>query len=120
MLVLAGALGRAPKHLSIEERIGWMMKHAGTSILITSLTDMLAFALSTTTRFLSLPPSLPASLPPSLPPSLPLSHTHTFALLSSAKQLSQTCLLVFAWCTTTRFPALQYLCIYACVVSQKW
>mmetsp|Transcript_39650 Transcript_39650/g.92790 ORF Transcript_39650/g.92790 Transcript_39650/m.92790 type:complete len:1186 (-) Transcript_39650:188-3745(-) len=51
MFVLAGALGRAPMHLSAEERIGYMMKTAGTSILITTLTDMLAFALSTTTSF---------------------------------------------------------------------
>jgi len=51
MFVLAGALGRAPRHLSPEERIGYMMKTAGTSILITTMTDMLAFALSTTTSF---------------------------------------------------------------------
>mmetsp|Transcript_48713 Transcript_48713/g.121665 ORF Transcript_48713/g.121665 Transcript_48713/m.121665 type:complete len:1144 (-) Transcript_48713:178-3609(-) len=51
MFVLAGALGRAPRHLNPEERIGYMMKTAGTSILITTLTDMLAFALSTTTSF---------------------------------------------------------------------
>jgi hypothetical protein len=106
MLVLAGALGRAPKHLSIEERIGWMMKHAGTSILITSLTDMLAFALSTTTRFLSLPPSLP--------PSPSLSHTLSLCYPQPSNSLSD--LLVFAWCTTTRFSALQYSCNYACVV----
>mmetsp|Transcript_9528 Transcript_9528/g.18486 ORF Transcript_9528/g.18486 Transcript_9528/m.18486 type:complete len:1147 (+) Transcript_9528:168-3608(+) len=51
MFVLAGALGRAPTSLSAEDRIGYMMRTAGTSIFITTLTDMLAFALSTTTSF---------------------------------------------------------------------
>jgi len=38
MFVLAGALDRAPRHLNLEDRIGYMMKTAGTSITLTSLT----------------------------------------------------------------------------------
>ena len=45
MFVLAGALDRAPRHLDLEDRIGYMLKSAGTSITLTSVTDAVAFAL---------------------------------------------------------------------------
>jgi len=51
MFVLAGALDRAPRHLDLEDRIAYMMKTAGTSITLTSVTDAVAFALGTTTSF---------------------------------------------------------------------
>ena len=51
MFVLCGALDRAPRHLSLEDRIGYMMRTSGTSITLTSLTDCVAFALGTTTSF---------------------------------------------------------------------
>jgi len=51
MFVLCGALDRAPRHLSLEDRIGYMMRTSGTSITLTSLTDCLAFAVGTTTSF---------------------------------------------------------------------
>ncbi|EKX41307.1 hypothetical protein GUITHDRAFT_164388 [Guillardia theta CCMP2712] len=51
MFVLAGALDRAPRHHSLEDRIAYMMKSAGSSITLTSMTDMLAFALGTITTF---------------------------------------------------------------------
>ena len=40
MFVLAGALDRAPRHLNLEDRIGYMMKTAGTSITLTSVTGL--------------------------------------------------------------------------------
>ena len=49
--VLAGALDRAPRHLELEDRLAYMMKTAGTSITLTSVTDCVAFALGTTTSF---------------------------------------------------------------------
>lgn len=51
MFVLCGALDRCPKHLSLEDRVAYMMKTAGTSITLTSVTDAVAFALGTTTSF---------------------------------------------------------------------
>jgi predicted RND superfamily exporter protein len=51
MFVLVGALNRTPKHLDTTTRISLMMRDAGSSITMTSLTDMLAFALGTTTSF---------------------------------------------------------------------
>lgn len=51
MFVLCGALDRAPRHLNLEDRLGFMMKTSGTSITLTTLTDLVAFALGTTTSF---------------------------------------------------------------------
>eukprot|EP00297_Palpitomonas_bilix_P001640 CAMPEP_0113876152 /NCGR_PEP_ID=MMETSP0780_2-20120614/5331_1 /TAXON_ID=652834 /ORGANISM="Palpitomonas bilix" /LENGTH=1021 /DNA_ID=CAMNT_0000862205 /DNA_START=52 /DNA_END=3117 /DNA_ORIENTATION=+ /assembly_acc=CAM_ASM_000599 len=49
MFVLVSELERQPKSLSVEEKIARTMGHAGVSITITSLTDVLAFALGATT-----------------------------------------------------------------------
>mmetsp|Transcript_5028 Transcript_5028/g.12536 ORF Transcript_5028/g.12536 Transcript_5028/m.12536 type:complete len:858 (+) Transcript_5028:197-2770(+) len=50
LFILAGHADRTPISLSVRERMGATMSHAGISITITSLTDFLAFTLSATSR----------------------------------------------------------------------
>ncbi|GAB1610711.1 patched domain-containing protein 3-like isoform X1, partial [Argonauta hians] len=54
MFVIVGALNnlsKKEKNLPVEEQIGLTMKHAGVSITITTLSDILAFAIGATSAF---------------------------------------------------------------------
>ncbi|KAJ7385697.1 Patched domain-containing protein 3 [Desmophyllum pertusum] len=51
MFILVDELDRQPRHLSTTERIKAVMKRSGATVTMTTVTDLVAFAVSTSTSF---------------------------------------------------------------------
>ena len=51
MLILVDELDRQPRDMSITEKIKAVMSHSGATVTMTTMTDLVAFAVSTSTSF---------------------------------------------------------------------
>ena len=51
MFIMVDELDRQPRELSVVETIKKVMKHTGTTVTMTTVTDLVAFAVSTSTSF---------------------------------------------------------------------
>ena len=51
MLILVDELDRQPRDMSITEKIKAVMSHSGATVTMTTMTDLIAFAVSTSTSF---------------------------------------------------------------------
>ena len=54
MFIMVDELDRQPRELSTTEKIKAVMKHSGATVTITTMTDLVAFAVSTSSSFLAI------------------------------------------------------------------
>ena len=51
MFILVDELDRQPRDMSVTEKIKTVMSHSGATVTMTTMTDLVAFAVSTSSSF---------------------------------------------------------------------